>query len=707
MNRVYQSLFFRWIAVASLSSAILFFSPSVFAQGEPTAPPTKTTSTSETSQPTQKTPPASESVYLVGSELDYPPFAMVDDKGQPYGYSIDLIKASAEAMGMKLKFRTGPWNEMRAALEKGEVEILPLVAYNEDRDKVFDFSVTHTINDAAIFGRNNSPSFQSINDLRDKEVIVMRGDWTYDYLISRKQFRNLILVDSLTDGFRLLASGKHDYMFAPRLNGLVLVRELKLSDRLKTIGEAIQANKRGYAFAVRQGNTELLQRLDRGLNIIKASGTYDQIYDKWFSSVDSRGMSSEQVFGWIRNTILASAVIGALILAWSLSLRRQVKLRTRELEQAKGELETSNHKLGEYSQTLEHKVAERTQELTQTLENLKKTQAELIQSEKMAALGQLIAGVAHEINTPLGAIRSSSENISEFFRENLTQLPELFRSIPLEHQANFVSLANSSEDSGSVLTSKERRKLKRRLTEELETEGVEDAEDVSDLLLDMEAHARLNTILPLLKDPQGSELLNLAYQLSTLQKSTSTIQTATDRAAKMVFALKTYSHHDHTGIKELANVIDGIETVLTLYYNKLKQGVEVIKNYAKIPDVYCYADELNQIWTNLIHNALQAMNYQGTLIVDVEQRSRYVTVSITDSGSGIDPEIMPKIFEPFFTTKRAGEGSGLGLDIVNKITKKHKGKVEVSSIPGKTTFSIYLPIDLDPDPYAETHDNLR
>jgi signal transduction histidine kinase len=708
MNRVDRSLFFRWIAVASFSSALLFLSPSVLAQGEiPTAPPAKTDSTSETSQPTQKTPPAIKSVYLVGSELDYPPFAMVDDKGQPYGYSIDLIKAAAEAMGMKLQFRTGPWNEMRSDLEKGEVDILPLVAYNEERDRVFDFSVTHTINDAAIFGRKNSPSFQSLNDLRDKEVIVMRGDWTYDYLVSRKQFRNLILVDSLTDGFRLLASGKHDYMFSPRLNGLVLVRELGLSDRLKTIGEAIQANKRGYAFAVRQGNTELLQRLDRGLNIIKASGTYDRIYDKWFSSVDSRGMSSEQVFSWIRNTILASAVIAALILAWSLSLRRQVHLRTRELEQAKGELETSNYKLEEYSQTLEHKVNERTQELRQTLEDLKKAQSELIQSEKMAALGQLIAGVAHEINTPLGAIRSSSENISEFFHENLAQLPELFRSIPLEHQANFTALVNSSDDSGSVLTSKERRKLKRRLTEELESEGVDEAEDVSDLLLDMEAYARLNTILPLLKDPQGFELLNLAYQLSTLQKSTSTIKTATDRAAKMVFALKTYSHQDHTGVKELANVIDGIETVLTLYHNKLKQGVEVIKNYAKIPDVYCYADELNQIWTNLIHNALQAMNYRGTLIVDVEQRSRYVVVSITDNGSGIAPEIMPRIFEPFFTTKRAGEGSGLGLDIVKKITKKHQGKVEVSSVPGKTTFSIYLPINLEPDPYAETHNNLR
>ncbi|MCU0535014.1 MAG: transporter substrate-binding domain-containing protein [Hydrococcus sp. Prado102] len=644
------------------------------------------------SEPTQKNPSAPKEVYLVGSELDYPPFAMTDNKRQAYGYSIDLIKAVAEAMGMKLKFKIGPWNEVRTALEKGEIDILPLVAYNEERDKVFDFSVTHTINDAAVFGRQDSSSFHSLDELRDKKIIVMRGDWTHDYLKKKGGFNNLILVNTLADGFRLLASGKGDYVFGPRLIGLVLLRNLKLNDRLKTVGSAIQVNRRGFAFAVKQGDTQLLQSLDQGLNIIKASGTYDKIYDKWFGAVDDRGISSEQVFILIRNIILASFAIATLILIWSLILKKQVKLRTKELATAKSELEQTNQKLEEYSQNLEQKVALRTQELTQTLENLKKAQAELIQSEKMAALGQLIAGVAHEINTPLGAIRSSIENIAGFLQENLTKLPQTFQSIPVEYQPCFVSLLNNSNSSTNLLTSKEKRKLKRQLNELLEDEEIGDAEDVSDILIDMGAYEQIDTILPMLKSPQGKEILMLAYELGTLKTSASIITTATDRAAKMVFALKNYSHHDYIGEKEVANILEGIETVLTLYHNKLKHGVEVIKTYGEIPSILCYADELNQVWTNLVHNALQAMNYRGTLTIDVQARSQHIVVSITDSGTGIPPEIASRIFEPFFTTKRAGEGSGLGLDIVKKIVDKHEGKIEVESVPGKTSFIVYLPI---------------
>jgi signal transduction histidine kinase len=112
-----------------------------------------------------------------------------------------------------------------------------------------------------------------------------------------------------------------------------------------------------------------------------------------------------------------------------------------------------------------------------------------------------------------------------------------------------------------------------------------------------------------------------------------------------------------------------------------------------VPSILCYPDELNQVWTNLVHNALQAMVYKGVLRVDVTRDARNLLVSITDSGEGISPEIMPKIFEPFFTTKPAGEGSGLGLDIVRKIVEKHQGTIDVASIPGQTTFTICLPLD--------------
>ncbi|RMG07246.1 MAG: GHKL domain-containing protein, partial [Cyanobacteria bacterium J055] len=141
---------------------------------------------------------------------------------------------------------------------------------------------------------------------------------------------------------------------------------------------------------------------------------------------------------------------------------------------------------------------------------------------------------------------------------------------------------------------------------------------------------------------------------------------------------------------------EGIETILTLYQNQLKHGVEVVRNFdSSLPKISCYPDELNQVWTNLIHNALQAMDNKGKLVIDACQTDGKIEVSITDSGAGISPEVLPKIFQPFFTTKPPGEGSGLGLDIVRKIIEKHQGTIEVDSVPGKTKFTVSLPINLE------------
>lgn len=141
-----------------------------------------------------------------------------------------------------------------------------------------------------------------------------------------------------------------------------------------------------------------------------------------------------------------------------------------------------------------------------------------------------------------------------------------------------------------------------------------------------------------------------------------------------------------------SDLTGGIETVLTLYQNQMKHGIEVIRNFEELPSVLCYPDELNQVWTNLVHNAIQAMENKGTLQIDVRSRNDRAVVTVTDSGNGIPDEIRERIFEPFFTTKPAGEGSGLGLDIVRKIIEKHRGEIRVESEPGKTAFSVILPI---------------
>jgi PAS domain S-box-containing protein len=335
-------------------------------------------------------------------------------------------------------------------------------------------------------------------------------------------------------------------------------------------------------------------------------------------------------------------------------------------------------------------------ELKAVQERLALTNEKLAQSyaksEKMVALGQLIAGVAHEINTPLGAIRSAVMNITRFLTQTLEQLPPFFQLLSKERQHDFFILLQNTNERELNLSSKEKRQYRRALIHQLEKQGILESASMADTLVEMGIYQNLDPFLALLKDTNGSTILNIAYMLSTLQQSTKTITMASGRATKTVQALKNFARYDNTGQKVNANITEGIETVLTLYYNQLKQGVEIIRNYADLPAILCYPDELNQVWTNLIHNALQAMDNKGILEIDVFILNNQMLISITDNGCGIPEDIQSKIFEPFFTTKPAGEGSGLGLDIVKKIIDKHDGKITITSVPGKTNFTVYLPI---------------
>jgi signal transduction histidine kinase len=357
------------------------------------------------------------------------------------------------------------------------------------------------------------------------------------------------------------------------------------------------------------------------------------------------------------------------------------------------QLESSFLKLEEYSQTLEQKVEERTQELSQTLVNLQATQAELIQSEKMAALGQLTASVAHEVNTPLGVIRSATGNIITALNVLLPQLPVLMQRLNPIQQATFIALVNTSLQQQQSLSTKEERQLRRRLQTELDALGIAKPQEIADQFALLRIESSLASYQHLLEAPDCDEILQVAYKLVQQNQNAISIQQEVDRAAKIVFALKTYSHRSREAEeKSLIQISECLEIALTLYQSRLKQGIEVIRKYEPVPDLLCDPDALTQMWVNLIDNAIYAIDKTGTLEIAIAMQTGQVVVEITNSGAKIPDEIMPRLFEPFFTTKPRGEGSGLGLDIVRQIVQKHDGEIQVQSQSGRTTFTVMLPL---------------
>ncbi len=342
---------------------------------------------------------------------------------------------------------------------------------------------------------------------------------------------------------------------------------------------------------------------------------------------------------------------------------------------------------------LQERLQLKNRELSQTLEELKTAQEHIIKSEKMAALGQLVASIAHEINTPLAAIQASSGNSTIALDEFFSVLPKLLKRFSqAEQQKLFLEFLQRAIQKSNSASPRDKRQFKRNLTTLLKSEGIEAARRIADTLVDINIYDDIEPFLELFKDPDVEWLLQIAYNLSRLQTNNQTIIQAVERASKVVFALKRYARYDQTGEKQFVQVSEGLETVLELYHNQLKQGITVIRSHQPVPAIEGYPDELNQVWTNLIHNAIQAMDNQGTLNLSIFQQDHHVVVEVGDTGYGIPPEIQDKIFEPFFTTKAVGEGSGLGLDIVKKIIDKHQGKIKVHSQPQQTLFQVWLPI---------------
>ncbi len=406
-------------------------------------------------------------------------------------------------------------------------------------------------------------------------------------------------------------------------NGESLNRLLKT---LIAIGEkqspAYQEAAKALATRCREviaDKTDLVNKL--GAFLARPTGpqlrAVEQAYTDWYSA---------QTAVVNRNRLLLAVYAAALLIALAvLGLR---------LRRSFNELDRAN-------ETLEAQVEERTHDLSGALKELRASQTQLIQSEKMASLGQMIAGVAHEINTPLGYARSNTSIVRSSLKDMLDIVIAQNKALTL------MATEHASDD--------------------------EIAQALS------EAEALSSAISP----------VDIANDLDTLlQDADHGLLQITD----LVASLKNFSRVDRSR-SDLFNLNDGLNSALKIGHNLLKHRVEVVRNFGELPEIECSPSQLNQVFLNLITNGAQAIEGEGKIFIHTEPAESGVSVRIRDTGCGMSPEVRERIFEPFFTTKPVGKGTGLGLSIVYRIIEDHGGRIEVQSAPGQgSEFIIHLPL---------------
>ncbi|TGL02259.1 GAF domain-containing protein [Leptospira bouyouniensis] len=367
------------------------------------------------------------------------------------------------------------------------------------------------------------------------------------------------------------------------------------------------------------------------------------------------------------------------------------------------ELISRENELRELNESLERLVEERTkklkksnEELELTISTLKKAQNQLVLSEKMASLGQLVAGIAHEINNPIAAIQASAENLKEsLFESELSPFQkELKEIIPdYQNQKQFLDLIQILKSRIEIISGRDRMNRRKRIESWLGSKGID--KSFSNHLIDTGFDLDLlDQCKELFESEKLESILTLLVEEITVYQSLHVMLLAVERASKMTFALKNFVRFEISKNPVRVNLKENIETVLTLYQNQFKKKVTLVKEYEDVPYIEGYPEELLHLWTNLIYNALQAMSFHGKLSIQTKTEGNKVLVLVEDNGSGIPESIQHRIFEPFFTTKPLGEGSGLGLDICRKIVDRHFGSITFQSIPGKTIFAIELPIKI-------------
>ena len=687
------------------------------------------------------------SEILVGSELEFPPYATVDSQGQATGFSVDLIRAVADTMGLRVKISTGSWDYVWNRLVDGRIDVLPVVAKLPERTHLVDFSFPHTETFDAFFVRNGKPILKDLASANDREIVVMRSDYAHHALLENKFEGKLILVDTIPEGLRLVSSGKHDAFLCSKLIGTLAIKEHKINGL--TVGPPIPDYKRTFSFAVKKGDAELLEKLNQGLHIIKLNGEYERIYQKWLDAEDPWRKIAKYFFpAVIIIFALVLTSVGMLVI-----LKRLVNQRTRELAE-------TNVALLRAGEELEERVCMRTAEMVSSNEALAREVIERRRTEKALRVSEerlqqallvsrsftfewqpatdqvvrsdscatiLISGDEVLNDTGKGHFQMVHPDDRARFVQMIHELTPAANAYTTEYrvirsdgtvvvleeigQATFDAASKMERVVGvatDVTTRKQVEEQLRALNEELERrveKRTRELQESQKQVLHVEKLSAIGRLSASIAHEFNNPLQSVMTILRGLKKTLvleeqdriflDLVLSESERMKNLIRSLQDFNRPS-SGRRVFMDVHATIDSLILLSKSDLKRkGISTVVNYTTgLPQIFAIPDQIKQVLLNLFQNAADACHgNNGVITISTYHEDNKVAVAIKDNGIGIATDKFTQIFQPFYTTKSEVKGTGLGLSICHGIVQNHQGEIRVESEPGKgSTFIILLPI---------------
>jgi signal transduction histidine kinase len=535
----------------------------------------------------------------VGSELEFPPYAFIDERGRPAGFSVELIHAVADAMGLSITISTGPWDTVWNSLVAGRIDLLPIVAKLPERAHAVDFSLPHTETYDAFFVRKGDPFIKDIRGAKGKEIVVMRSDAAHHALLERNFPGRLILVDTIPEGLSLVASGKHDAFLCSKLIGTMAIERRRFTGL--SAGRPIPDYKRVFSFAVKKGDAELLEKLNQGLLIVKTNGEYDRIYEKWLTADDPWRKLKKYLWPGIAVVVAVALIAGF----WLVMLQLLVRKRTRELAE-------KNEMLRLAREELEERVELRTAELAQANAELQEANREL---------EAFTYSVSHDLRAPLRSVAGFSRLLEEDYGSR----------IDAQARDYLARIGAGTEKMGRLI--EDLLNLSRVSRQDMERKEVDMSNIASALIRELRGchagrsvEACVRDGITAFADPRLMEVA-LSNLLGNAWKFTSKMENARIEFGAVDCGLR----NADCGVK-----------------SETKEAAGSIKSAIRNP-------------------------------------KSEIVYFVRDNGAGFDPKYAEKMFRPFqrLHSEQEFEGTGIGLAIVERIIRRHGGRVWAEGEAGK------------------------